>query len=64
MHLIENERLTASVSDIARQLCLSERTVHRLIKTGELPSIKIGRRRLVQVVQFKAWLSGLETPKP
>lgn len=58
MDLLENERLTASVPDIARQLCLSERTIHRLIKSGELPSIKIGRRRLVPVKKLKSWLSG------
>lgn len=56
--------LTTSVSDIARQLGLSERTIHRLIRSGEIASFKIGRRRLIPVERVRAWLSGMEPTKP
>jgi excisionase family DNA binding protein len=39
-------------------LALSLRTVHRLIASGALPSIKIGNRRLVRRSALEAWLSG------
>jgi excisionase family DNA binding protein len=37
-----------SISETARRLAVSTRHIHRLIKRGELPSILIGRRRLIR----------------
>lgn len=48
-HLGESEsaRLLLSTQDAAKVLSLSDRNVRELIATGELLSIKVGRRRLV-----------------
>jgi excisionase family DNA binding protein len=39
--------LAVGISEAARKLGLSARTVANLIKTGELESRKVGRRRLI-----------------
>lgn len=41
------ERVALSVAEAAEATGLSRRTVERLIRSGELSSIRIGRRRLV-----------------
>ncbi|MCP4385323.1 MAG: helix-turn-helix domain-containing protein [Hyphomicrobiales bacterium] len=39
--------MTLSISDTAQRLGLSERTIHHLISSGEIVTIKIGRRQLI-----------------
>ena len=51
-----------AISEAARRLAISSRTIHRLIKRGELPSILIGRRRLIRRQTLADWLAGLEQP--
>lgn len=43
----QRQRLLYSVPDAAQQLSVSPRVLERLIKDGEVESVKIGRRRLV-----------------
>jgi excisionase family DNA binding protein len=50
-----------SVKKTARILDVSERTVHRLIKRGDLPSIRIGRRRGVRGDDLAALLDRCRT---
>lgn len=45
-----------SVKGVARNTGLSRATIHRVIKRGELPSLKIGRRRLVRADALAAYL--------
>jgi excisionase family DNA binding protein len=40
-------RLLYEIADAGIQLSVSARTVERLVKDGEIASVKIGRRRLV-----------------
>ena len=40
----EDERLT--VSEVAEELDISEKTVHRLIKSGELPAYQLTKRKI------------------
>jgi len=42
-----NERLLVNVVAAADALSLSPRHVHRLISDGRLPSVRLGRRRLI-----------------
>ncbi len=50
------------VSALAEKLGLSSRTVWRILQRNELPSLRIGRRRLVRVADVRNWLSGCEVP--
>lgn len=51
-----------SVRDVAERLAVSTRHVHRLIARRELPSLRVGRRRLVRRETLRAWLAGREMP--
>lgn len=43
----EETRLLYNLDEVARLMSVSVKTVRKLCKCGELPSIHIGRRRLV-----------------
>lgn len=45
----------------ASRIGVSSRTMHRLVSTGKLRSIKLGRRRLVRVNALRDYLDALET---
>jgi len=45
----------------ANRIGISSRTLHRLVRTGELRSIKLGRRRLVRVETLRDYLDALES---
>lgn len=47
-----------SVREVAERLGMSERQVARMIAAGDLPSMKIGRRRLIQRAAITAWMAG------
>lgn len=49
-----------SLKDTAAILSVSLRTVMRLVADGSLPSVLIGRRRLVRREALRAWLAGQE----
>ncbi|MCB9597533.1 MAG: helix-turn-helix domain-containing protein [Sandaracinaceae bacterium] len=51
------ERVALSVAEAAEATGLSRRTVERLIRSGELSSIRIGRRRLVTLDALTELLS-------
>jgi len=42
---------------LAETLDLSLRTIDRLLAAGELPSVQIGRRRLVRQSDLRVWLA-------
>lgn len=54
------------VPEVAARLRISEKTVRRLIASGELESVKIGSRRLIapeQVIAYKQRLiAGAQAP--
>lgn len=50
-------RMCMSVEEAARALGLSRGRVFELIAIGEVPSLKVGRRRLVPVEALKVWIS-------
>ena len=47
---------TLSIDETARQLGCGKAKVYELIRTGELPSVKIGRRRVVRWADVDALL--------
>ena len=48
-----------SVPDVARRLAISERHVARLVSSGKIASIKIGRRTLVAEADLAAFVEGV-----
>ena len=56
---IADDRLM-TLKDVADTLSISLRTVMRLVADGALPSVLIGRRRLIRRETLRAWLAGRE----
>lgn len=59
---MESERRTRTIEETAHILGLSRSTTFRLAKTGELPSIKIGRRVLVPLDAIERMLAPAQKP--
>lgn len=55
-----NDERLVPLKEVADTLCVSLRTVMRLVADGQLPSVLIGRRRLVRRETLRAWLAGRE----
>ena len=56
--------LAVGLTEAARRLGLSTRTVATLVLRDELPSRKVGRRRIIPVVALEAFLRGDRGPGP
>jgi excisionase family DNA binding protein len=52
----EEQILAVSVPEAGRRLGLSARTVTNLVRLKELPSRKVGRRRIITVAALEAFL--------
>jgi len=50
------EPLTVPVQDLPGLLNVSARTIQTLLTTGRLPSVQVGRRRLVLLSDLKEFL--------
>lgn len=55
---LREKRATATVDEAAEILGLSRTTAYKAIHDGEIPSIKIGRRRLVPLAALEAMIDG------
>ena len=58
------EAALIGIGHLAQKLDLSRRTIHRILARGELPSIRIGGRRLIRIEAVRHWLAGCEVPRP
>ena len=54
----EPERLAVSVPEAAAMLGVGRTKAYEAIRTGELPSVRLGKRVLVPLAQLRAMLSG------
>lgn len=50
-----NERIAVDVETAADMLGISRAALYPLVMAGEIPSFKVGRRRLVPVDRLRAW---------
>ncbi len=51
------QRRTLSLAEFCDEYGLGRSIVREMIDSGEIPSFKVGRRRLIAVDQAEAWLS-------
>lgn len=49
-------KLALRPAEVAYALGLSAKTIYRLIESGELPTISVGRARLIRVADIREWL--------
>ncbi len=45
--MMETEKLTISITDCAKLLGIGRSAAYQAVQSGQIPSLKIGRRRLV-----------------
>jgi len=50
-----------TVSEVARQLRVSNMTVYRLINAGDLPAVRVGKSYRIREGDLDAYLSGRYT---
>ena len=48
--------LTMSVAEAAVLLGVSRATMYEMVAQGQVPNIKLGRRRLIPVVALQSWM--------
>jgi excisionase family DNA binding protein len=53
---VSKDILAVDIREAARQLGLSPRTVATLVSRRELPSCKVGRRRIIPIAALEAFL--------
>lgn len=53
------ERIAYRMPEVAEQLSISERTVRRLIKQGDLPAVRAGSATLIRVDDLKAYVASM-----
>lgn len=51
-----HDRLTYTVDEVAQMLGISRGLAYEMVRQGELPSIRLGRRLLVPCRTFERWL--------
>ena len=51
-------RLTISIPEAGERLGISRGSAYEAARSGEIPTIRIGRRKLVPVARFERLLSG------
>jgi excisionase family DNA binding protein len=51
-------KLACSIQEAATYIGVSKRLVERLVASGEIPSRKVGSRRLIPVASLTRWLEG------
>lgn len=52
----QNSPLALTVKEVANELRVSEWQVYELIRQGQLPHIKIGRRKIIPRKALENWL--------
>jgi excisionase family DNA binding protein len=50
---MKQDSITTSIANASRLTSLSRTTIYKLIQSGRLPTVKIGRRRLVPLTAIK-----------
>jgi excisionase family DNA binding protein len=54
----DEPRLALGVKEVADALGVSRELVKQMIRTGKLPSVKLGRRRLISRKALERFLAG------
>lgn len=54
------DRELVNIPEAARLACISRSKLYEFIGAGELPTVKIGKRRLVRVETLRAWIASKE----
>jgi len=56
------DKMTMTTKEVAEAIGVCLPTAHQLTERADFPVIRIGRRKIIPVDQFKAWLAAQSTP--
>ena len=59
-----DERLTVTVAEAAKLLGIGRALAYQAAETGDLPTVRVGRRILVPLARLKAMLESAHPPRP
>ena len=55
-------RVALSIAEAAKALGLSDRTITSMVTKGEIPVVRIGKRRLIPVDGLREWVASITAP--
>lgn len=58
------ERVTYEVPEVAARLGISRNATYAAIRSGTIPSLRVGRRLIVPIASFEAWLASSASNDP
>jgi excisionase family DNA binding protein len=58
---LDDDCAVYSVAEVARLLSLSRGGTYELVRSGEIPAVRLGRRWVVPKQRFHAWLDSCAT---
>jgi excisionase family DNA binding protein len=58
------EPVTYSVEEVAAMLGIARGKAYEHVRSGDIPSIRMGRRLLIPRARFHTWLDGHTQPPP
>ena len=61
---MDNGKKVLTVEEVAKALCISKNLAYRQVKSGIIPSVKVGDRYLIPVTAFEKWLADCQAPAP
>ena len=60
MQPAQGQKLAVSTHEAAHLAGVGRTTIYEAIQSGDLKSLKIGKRRLIRIDALQAWLAALE----
>ncbi len=61
---MRNTPYAMSPADAARWIGVSRSTIYRLIQSGEIPTVKVGRRTILPTHHLEAFIERKDTSRP
>lgn len=58
------DRVGLRVDEVARAIGISVTMAYKLVKSGEIPSAKVGTRRIISVNKLREWIDARSEAKP
>ena len=54
-----SKRAVYTVAEVSHMLSLSRGNTYAMVRSGDIPSMRVGHRWLIPKARFDAWLNGL-----
>ena len=55
------EKLVYSIQEVAEALGISQSYAYQLVRSGVIPSLELGKKRVIPKNKFEQWINGQES---